>query len=307
MTQNIKIGLIGARGYTGAELMRLIAQHPEFDLAFAASRALAGRPVRETSGAYDGDLVYSGAAPETAVAETLDVCILALPNGKAADYVAAFDAAQPDCLLLDLSADYRDHPDWVYSIPELDGAKLAGARRISNPGCYATAAQIALAPIADQLASSPSVIGISGYSGAGTTPSRRNDPAALKDNIQPYALVGHGHEAEMSRRAGRPVWFSPHVAPFFRGLSVTVNAELDAPIDAADAFALFDEYYARAPRISVREGPPEIRDVAETPDCHVGGFAVDPESNRLAMVSVLDNLLKGAASQALQNIEGALR
>lgn len=308
---DIAVALVGARGHTGAELIRIVAQHPRLDLIYAGSRAAAGRAVMAEVPDYTGALNFTAPDPETVAQLNADVVILAMPNGEARAYVSALEAAAFDGLLLDLSADYRFDEDWLYCVPELDRGKLtaatqARAKRIANPGCYATAAQLILAPLAGQFAQAPRVFGVSGYSGAGTRPSRKNDPAALKDNLIPYALVGHGHEAEMSRRAGCPVHFMPHVAPFFRGVSVTVDLVLREPSSSAELQALFEATYGGDEFVRVFNPPAEISAVVGTPYCDIGGFQVTADGTRAIIVATLDNLLKGAASQAVQNINLAL-
>lgn len=314
MTQAKKIGVIGARGYVGRELLGLIARHPDMDLTFAASRADAGKPVASMLEGHGrgiaSDLLFSPPTPESAAAAGLDICVLALPNGLCGEYEAAFDAVAPDALLIDLSADKRDPEtageNWVYAIPELDRGALDGAKRISNPGCYATAAQLALAPFAGKFDDAPRVFGISGYSGAGTSPSRKNDPEVLRDNIIPYALTGHIHEGEMSRRVDAKVDFMPHVASFFRGITVTVDMRLKRPVTHEEVRALYDTMYADEPLIRLSDAAPEIPSVTETPECHIGGWTLGDDGHRLVTVAVIDNLMKGAASQALQNINIAL-
>ena len=177
MTQEKKtIGIVGARGHTGAELIRLIAAHPALELAFVSSRELDGQRVSGHSDAYAGELRYENLDPAAVAAKRADVVILALPNGKAAPYVEAIDKAAPDTLVVDLSADYRFDKAWYYGLPELTRGKWRGEKRISNPGCYATAMELSIAPLKDLLAAPPVCFGVSGYSGAGTTPSDKNDP-----------------------------------------------------------------------------------------------------------------------------------
>ena len=202
------IGIVGARGHVGAELIRLIAAHPRFELAFVSSRER-GRPARgrPCRPALRGELRYSAPAPSAARRSARMRVVLALPNGKARACVAAFDATgASDPVIVDLSADYRFDDDWYYGLPELTRDRSRGQRRISNPGCYATAMQLAIAPMRDVLAGPVQCFGVSGYSGAGTTPSDKNDPDKLRDNLMPYALAGHVHEREVSaqlRPSGR--------------------------------------------------------------------------------------------------------
>ncbi len=158
--------------------------------------------------------------------------MLALPNGKAAPFVAAIDTKAPDTVAIDLSADYRFDDGWYYGLPELTRGRYDGQRRISNPGCYATAMQLAIAPMLDTVQGPVQCFGVSGYSGAGTSPSDKNDPDKLRDNLIPYALTGHVHEREVTRQLGHAIEFMPHVAPHFRGLTITANLHLSRRIRA---------------------------------------------------------------------------
>lgn len=297
MTEPVRLGLLGGRGYAGEALLRLLANHRGFELAYAASDSLAG----ERIAAVYPDLGADGRfiAPGEAASHGADVVLLALPNGRAASHVAALR----DARLLDFSADHRFDPDWVYGLTELNRAAIAGAERVANPGCYATGAQLALAPLANRLAAPPAVFGVSGYSGAGRRPSPRNDPERLADNLLPYALSGHVHEREISVHLGHPVRFMPHVAAFFRGISLTCSVRLRRAATGDELIEHYRAFYRAAPLIDVSAEPPEIRAVAGTPRAAIGGFAVDArDPTWVTLVCCLDNLLKGAASQALQNL-----
>jgi N-acetyl-gamma-glutamyl-phosphate reductase len=300
------VGIVGARGHTGAELIRLIAPHPALELTFVSSRELAGQPVSAHSDAYTGELRYESLDARQAAAKHADVVILALPNGKAAPYVAAIDAEAPDTLIVDLSADYRFDDSWYYGLPELTRAHWHGQRHISNPGCYATAIELAVTPLKDVLAAPPVCFGVSGYSGAGTTPSDKNDPEKLRDNLMPYALTGHVHEREAGFHMGLPVEFMPHVASHFRGLTVTINLYLSRAVKREDILARFRKAYADEQLVRVVDDPPWVSRVAGQHRAELGGFAVSADGRRVVIVAALDNLLKGAATQALQNINRAL-
>lgn len=166
--------------------------------------------------------------------------------------------------------------------------------------------QLAIAPLKDDLAAPPTCFGVSGYSGAGTTPSDKNDPDKLRDNLMPYALVGHVHEREVSQRLGLPVEFMPHVAPHFRGITMTVNLWLR---EATTHEALMTRYrarYAGEPLVRVVEDAPWVSRIAGRHHAEIGAFAVAPGGKRAVIVATLDNLLKGAATQALQNLNTAL-
>jgi N-acetyl-gamma-glutamyl-phosphate reductase len=308
MTNDTKnsIGLVGARGHTGVELIRLIAAHPHLRLAFVSSRELAGQPVADHVDGFAGDLRYENLDAAAVAARRAGVVILALPNDKAAPYVAAIDGAKPDTLLIDLSADYRFDSAWFYGLPELYRSQYRGQRRISNPGCYATAMQLAIAPLRGRLAAPPACFGVSGYSGAGTAPSDRNDPAKLHDNLMPYALVGHTHEREVTRHLGLPVEFMPHVAAHFRGITMTVNLWLAQPATRDAIVADYRAYYARVPLVDVVDDAPWVSRIVHRHGVEIGGFAVAAGGKRVVVVATLDNLLKGAATQAMQNLNLAL-
>jgi N-acetyl-gamma-glutamyl-phosphate reductase len=300
------IGIVGARGHTGTELIRLIAAHPALELIFVSSRELDGQRVDAHLPEYRGELRYSAPAHEDLPKLGADVVILALPNGKAAACVEAFDAAGADPLILDLSADYRFDQRWYYGLPELTRDKWRGERRISNPGCYATAMQLSIAPLKDLLAAPPVCFGVSGYSGAGTTPSDKNDPDKLRDNLMPYALTGHMHEKEASFQLGVPVEFMPHVAPHFRGLTVTTNLYLSRPLKREDVLARFRQAYDAEPLVSVLDEAPWVSRIAGRHHAEIGGFTLSADGKRVVVVATLDNLLKGAATQAVQNINRAI-
>ena len=296
------IGLVGARGHTGAELIRLIARHPQLELGFVSSRELAGQRVSEHIEGFVGDLRYQNLAHEGVGARGMDAVILALPNGKSEEIVAALQVNAPDTVIVDLSADHRFSEEWYYGLPELSRGSYAGQKLISNPGCYATAMQLAIAPVLDRLAGPPQCFGVSGYSGAGTTPSDKNDVDKLRDNLMPYALADHMHEREVSRHLGVPVEFMPHVAPHFRGISVTVNLWLDQPAQLEEIRAHYRSRYAGEPLIRILDEAPWVSRIAGRHGVEIGGFTLAPGGKRLVVVATLDNLLKGAATQAMQNL-----
>ena len=248
-------------------------------------------------------LKFEALSPAEVASQDVDAIILALPNGAAAPFVAAIDASGRDVAVVDLSADYRFDAAWTYGLPEIYGRKaIAGAKRIANPGCYATAGQLAIAPMRGLLAAPAHVFGVSGYSGAGTTPSRKNDLDALRDNLMPYALTGHLHEGEMSRHLDLPVRFSPHVAAFFRGIVATVHLSLAEPITREALIERYRAAYEGEALIRLTDEIPEGRDGAGAEGAVLGGFAVGADGRHAVIVCALDNLLKGAAVQALQNL-----
>ncbi len=296
------VGIVGARGHTGAELIRLIARHPQLELAFVSSRELAGQPVSEHIEGFAGPLRYENLAHDEVATRAINAVILALPNGKSDEIVAALQAHSPATVIVDLSADHRFSEAWYYGLPELTRGGYAGQTLISNPGCYATAMQLAITPLLDRLAGPPQCFGVSGYSGAGTTPSDKNNPDKLRDNLMPYALTDHMHEREVSRHLGVPVEFMPHVAPHFRGITMTVNLWLDRAMTVEEIRDLFRRRYAGEPLIRILDDAPWVSHIAGKHGVEIGGFTLAPGGKRVVVVATLDNLLKGAATQAMQNL-----
>ena len=298
----ITVGIVGARGYAGAELIALVAAHRAYELAYVSSRELDGQRLADHCAHYEGELRYTSPAFGQLPGLRADAVVLALPNGKAGACVEAFDLAGTDPVIIDLSADYRFDARWYYGLPELTRKQYDGQRRISNPGCYATAMQLAIVPMLDALAGPVQCFGVSGYSGAGTGPSDSNNPDKLRDNLMPYALAGHVHEREVTQRLGRAVQFMPHVAPHFRGLTITANLHLSRAFGREQIVARYRDAYAGEPLIRVQDEAPWVSAVAGRHHVVIGGFTVADDGQRLVVVATLDNLLKGAATQTLQNL-----
>lgn len=310
MPQPFLIGLVGARGHTGRELIRLIAKHPDLMLAFAVSREFAGRKVSEIAPEDNDECIFEALDPAEVARRRADAIVLALPDGAAAPFIAEIERQSPQRIVVDLSADHRFDAGWAYGLPELYRETIIGAKRIANPGCYATALQLAVAPLVGGLSGPPSVFGVSGYSGAGTTPSPRNDPERLKDNLMPYKLVGHNHERESARHLKHRVRFTPHVHPAFSGIVVTAHLPLTTPMTAQQVKSLYVARYRREPLIEIRDEAPELKDGTGIKGVVIGGFAVGEGGGEGAghavVVAAEDNLLKGAAVQAIQNLNIAL-
>ena len=301
------VGIVGARGHTGAELIRLLAGHPGFELAAVSSRELDGQRVGEHVPEYVGDLCYRSLAHEELGSLGLDAWILALPNGKSEACIASLataagEPADAGPVIVDLSADHRFDDAWYYGLPELTRDGHEGQRHIANPGCYASAMQLAIAPMLGLLDGPVQCFGVSGYSGAGTTPSDRNDVDKLRDNLMPYALAGHVHEREVTRHLGLAVEFMPHVAPHFRGITLTANMHLHDPVTAGAVEAAYRARYEGEPLVRVSTEAPWVSRIAGRHGVEIGGFTVSADGHRLVVVATLDNLLKGAATQALQNL-----
>ncbi len=298
------VGVVGARGYVGSELIKLINQHPCLWLSFAAARSQIGMPVPSME---DVGMAYVDAEPSAVASHDVDAVVLAVPDGATGGYVDALSDSPGGSfskkVILDLSSDHRFDDQWVYGLSERNVIALRGATRISNPGCYATAVQLALGPVIDLIDSVPHAFGVSGYSGAGTTPSPRNDPKVLDGGITPYKLVGHTHEREITRHLGQSIRFSPHVAPFFRGITVTVQAQVKEPTNVDSIIEFFKASYKDSNLIRViGEEIPCVQSISCDPGAEIGGITVDDKGRDIAMVCTIDNLLKGAASQAIQNL-----
>ena len=297
-----KVALIGARGYTGQALINLLNAHPNMDLRHVSSRELAGQKLK----GYDKrDIHYENLSVEDVrKMPDIDCWVMALPNGVAKPWVDAIqENGNSNTLIIDLSADYRFDPGWTYGLPELvERSKIAKSTRISNPGCYATAAQIGIAPLLPYIDpnSYPVIMGVSGYSGAGTKPSPKNNVDNLTNNIIPYSLTDHIHEREISTQLGKEVAFIPHVAVWFQGIHHSINIPLNKTFASRDIRNLYQERYEGEPLVKIIGESPLVKNIAGTHGIEVGGFGVHSSGKRVVVNATIDNLLKGAATQALQ-------
>nr|AOE43290.1 arginine [Synstelium polycarpum] len=303
-----RIGLLGARGFTGGHLVGLIEQHPSLELALAASSTNYGKPVTtEFPNLRNKSMLFAEIKPDNIAEQTMqqgiDGWFMALPDLISKPYVDAIDRAPRQPHLVDLSADHRFDSSWIYGSPETNRARISGALRIANPGCYATGMYLSLTPFvkAGLLAGPPSCFGISGYSGAGSKPSEKNDMNNLRDNILPYKLVQHTHEKEVSHQLGSPIYFMPHVGQFFQGITLTISMRLNRAITKEEVISMYERHYANEPLIKiVKDAIPEVRANANKHTVSIGGITV--HDNHVVVIATLDNLLKGAATQALQNM-----
>ena len=297
-----RVALIGARGYTGKALIELLNRHPNMDLRHVSSRELAGQKL---PGYEKRDITYENLSAEDVrrmeEKGDIDCWVMALPNGVCKPFVDAIDSVSRNSVIVDLSADYRFDSSWTYGLPELvDRSKIAKATRISNPGCYATAAQLGIAPMIPYLEGQPTVFGVSGYSGAGTKPSPKNNVENLTNNLIPYSMTNHIHEREMSSQLGIDVAFIPHVAVWFQGITHTINIPLSQEMTSRDIRAIYQERYAGERLLKIIGDIPLVKGIAGRHGVEVGGFAVHSSGKRVVVVATLDNLLKGAATQCLR-------
>lgn len=301
-----KVALIGARGYTGQALISLLNSHPNMELSYVSSRELAGTPLE----GYDkAQVTYVNLSPEDVRekerAGEIDCWVMALPNGVCKPYVEAVHEGRKSSshksVIVDLSADYRFDNSWTYGLPELvPRQRIHDAIDISNPGCYATGAQLGLAPLVEHLGGEPAVFGVSGYSGAGTKPSPKNDVENLTNNLIPYSLTDHIHEREISTQLGHSVAFSPHVAVWFQGIHHTINIPLNKTMTSRDIRQLYQERYAGERLVKVVGEAPLVKAISGKHGVEIGGFAVHSSGKRVVVCATIDNLLKGAATQCLR-------
>lgn len=316
----IRVGVVGATGYAGVELIRLLARHPgtELRLAMASGdRATDASP--RLCGLWNQPIV---AMSVERLVDEVEAVFLALPETVAADVTPRLLAA--DVRVLDLSGAFRLHDDdvrraWypatsaevaaqaVYGLTEHHREALGSARLIACPGCYPTAALLALRPLAAAGLLEGDVIidAKSGISGAGKSPSERTHFSECHDNVGAYGVSGHRHAQEIEQELGRPVVFVPHLVPLDRGILETIYVTLTPGADEATVAETLERSYGDAPFVRLTGHQlPEIKHVAQTNFCDIG-WAYRPASRRLILVSCIDNLLKGAAGQAIQNFNVA--
>ncbi len=306
-TAVIKAAIVGARGYVGVELIGLLDQHPQVELMGVYSRAYAGQTVQSMLPSFsDPELTYSVCEFEQLPHMDLDVLFLALPDGVAKQHAELWHQMAAETVVIDLSADHRFDDHWTYGQSETNTEALGQAHLIANPGCYATGMQLGLLPLLPYLDDEhdvPTAFGISGYSGAGTNPSDKNNPDRLADNILAYKPTGHTHEKEVSHVLGHTLRFMPHVAAHFRGIHLTLSGKLNLTLTAEEVQKTFEQFYQPHALIEVQKAPTEIQQVSEQHHVVIGGFACSvSEPGHFVINVALDNLLKGAATQAVQNM-----
>ncbi|MGB7217271.1 MAG: N-acetyl-gamma-glutamyl-phosphate reductase [Vicinamibacterales bacterium] len=313
-----RVAVAGATGYAGQEVVRLLARHPAVRLTAAMSSG-AGSPSRHLPAlAHLWDGTVTPLAPDTLAAEA-DIVFLALPDSAAAELAPALVDA--GVRVIDLSGAFRlreaalrarwypeTHrmPEGVaYGLTERERGQVKGARLVANPGCYPTAALLALTPLlsAGLLVSGADIIvdAKSGVSGAGKTPTERTHFSEVHGSMAAYGVFNHRHGAEIDQGAGVSVTFTPHLVPLDRGILETIYVRVTPGTSDQTLADTYARAYASEPFVRVTGSAlPEIKHVAHTNFCDIG-WRVDP-SGRAILVSVIDNLLKGAAGQAVQNM-----
>ena len=325
----IKIGIAGASGYTGLELIRLLVGHPDVELTVLTSETFQGQNIAEVFPSLNGIVDLELRPLDNNIAKDCQVLFLALPHTMAMSKLP--DYLQSDCKIIDLSADYRlkdpkAYTDWysvthtnpellekaVYGLPELHRQAIQSAQLVANPGCYPTSVVLALAPLLKtDWVDLGSIISDSksGVSGAGRKPSLTNHFAEVNEGISPYGLADHRHtpemEQELSALAGKSVrlTFSPHLVPMTRGMLSTVYINLNQAITDEKLVEHYRSFYKGENFIRVLN-PGKFASshhVLSSNFCDIG-LKVDSRNQRLIITSALDNLIKGASGQAVQNM-----
>ncbi len=316
------VGVIGASGYTGAELLRLLAAHPSFDVRVATGDTQAGVALADLhpglAVAYPG-LVLGRYDPGGTDLDGLDVVFLALPHGASQAIVPALRGRVK--AIVDLAADFRLkdpalYPRWygedhrapellaeaAYGLPELFRDDLAGASLVAAPGCYPTAAALALAPLLRAgLVSGEGIVvdAASGVSGAGRPPTPGTTFCAADENFAAYGLLDHRHTPEIEQALGATVLFTPHLAPMNRGILATCYARSSGPTSTGAVLAALHEAYDAEPFVVVSERSPATKATLGANTAHVTARA-DGRTGWVVAICAIDNLVKGASGQALQ-------
>ena len=290
----IKVGIIGAAGYTAGELIRLLVNHPEVEITFAHSTSNAGQPFHAVHTGLIGDTEQCFS--DTYDLHAIDVLFLCSGHGKSTAFWAENEC--PDTLkIIDLAQDYRDEYDgYVYGLPELQREKICACTRLANPGCFATAIQLALLPMIGRTTEA-SVTAITGSTGAGQKPTSTTHFSWRNDNMSVYQAFTHQHLLEIGRNTGMQVEFIPMRGDFSRGIIAAVTMPFNGT--AEEAYELYSNYYRDTAFTHVINKEVNLKDVVNTNKCVL---QTQVHEGRLLVTSVIDNLLKGASGQALQNM-----
>jgi N-acetyl-gamma-glutamyl-phosphate reductase len=327
-TNAMKVGIAGASGYTGAELLRLLSGHPQFEVGVATAHSHAGLPVGghtpSLRAAYPG-LAYEGTS--VAALDGLDLVFCALPHGESQKFVPELRGRVGR--IVDLAADFRLrdaslYPQWygeehaapellagaAYGLPELFRDDLRGATLVAAAGCYPTSAGLALAPLLRRgLVEAHGIVvdAASGVSGAGRGPKDSLHFGTVDEDFNAYGLLTHRHTPEMEQILGAQVLFTPHLAPMVRGILATCYARPagSATLTTDDVMGALHDAYDGEPFVLVIEDPPSTKATAGSNVAHVTA-RVDPRTGWVVVLCALDNLVKGASGQAIQCANAAL-
>lgn len=326
MANKIKVGIVGGAGYTGGELIRLLINHPQVEIAFVNSSSNAGNPVSKIHGDLIGEtgLLFSGE-----ISDDVDVLFLCVSHGDAAKFLAV-NTIDEKIKVIDLSQDFRlstkaknGNRTFVYGLPELNKEAIRSAKNIANPGCFATAIQLGLLPLAKAgLLSDVYTTGITGSTGAGQSLSATSHFSWRANNIQAYKTLDHQHIGEITQSLNQlqntfsvltpdetagtansspsgdgGINFVPWRGDFARGIFISSTLKCDAGID--ELTAQFENYYATHPFVTISKAPIFLKQVVNTNKCVI---QLEKVGNKLVVHSAIDNLLKGASGQSIQNM-----
>lgn len=322
-----KVGIIGATGYTGSELVRILKNHPEVDISFITSESRAGERFSEVHPFFQGIEDQKLMSINKMESVEVDLVFLALPHGVSMEFVQQYH--DHPFKIIDLSGDFRlrsaaDYHQWykkqhsypegieqaVFGSPELFSDQIRTAQLVANPGCYPTTAILGLAPlIAGHLISTESIIidSKSGVTGAGIQSKPVNLYSNVNDNFKAYGLKHHRHTIEIQNILDEltdletTVQFTPHLLPVDRGILSTIYVQPIGKITEDKLNTIYRDYYAEAPFVRIRQQLPTIKDVRGSNYCDIH-LNYDERTNRIIIISVIDNLVKGASGQAVQNM-----
>lgn len=316
----IKVGIIGASGYTGGELLRFLKNHPEIEIVAATSRQYDGNPVYKVHPHLrDLEIKFENLKPNEIDA---DLVFTATPHGASMKIVP--ELVQNDMKVVDLSGDYRfdnlaTYEKWygyehthplkaVYGLPEINRELIKDADLVANPGCYPTGAILACLPIvAENIADRIVVDSKSGVSGAGVNPNEATHYPNCSDSVSPYAVTTHRHGPEIQEKLSNfgkaKVSFTPHLVPVIRGIMTTVHGFITEDVSSEYVAEIYKEFYEGEPFVRVLDQGeiPRLSSVRGSNYCHIGGFEID-DNGRLVVASSIDNLVKGASGQAVHNM-----
>lgn len=309
MVQKIKIGIIGAAGYTGGELLRILINHPDAAVSFAHSKSQSGKPVYtiHTDLIGDTDLVFSGEDPQSLLDDQgLDVIFLCSGHTESKKFLESVKVPGR-VRIIDLSTDYRDQSEgFVYGLPELQRDRIREATMVANPGCFATSIELALLPLAHAglINHDVHISAITGSTGAGQAPSPTTHFSWRNNNISIYKAFTHQHlkEIKMSLGVLQPAFskrlnFVPYRGDFTRGIMANIYTVYDGSLE--EAKQLYREYYASHPFTHLCDTPVDLKQVVNT---NKALLHLEKHDGQLLITSAIDNLTKGASGQAVQNM-----
>ena len=301
----IKAGIVGGAGYTGGELLRLLYHHPEVDIQFVHSQSQAGKSISEVHHDLLGlkHLVFTDHLQKDA-----DVVFLCMGHGRSRSFVEE-NSFSEKVKIIDLSRDFRlaeEADEFIYGLPELNEEAIASSNKIANPGCFATAIQLALLPLAEQglLQNEIHVNAITGSTGAGQSPGATTHFSWRNNNVSIYKAFNHQHLSEIEQSLHQlqgeklpRINFLPMRGNFSRGIFASVYTNIDLP--ESELLDVYEKYYAQSPFVFISPQNPNLKQVVNTNNCVLH---LEKHDDRLLIISMIDNLVKGASGQAVQNM-----